>query len=420
MRKAKNILANIDTMSIVLYLILILFGLLNIYASQYNEDLIFSLNMTTKYGKQLFFIIISIFLAFLMLIIDWKVYFSVSYVVYFMTILLLIGVLFFGERTGGAVSWYEIGNLKLQPSEFAKFATSLTLAKYYNSLNKKVKSNQQKILAYCIILFPLLLTILQNDLGTALIYTSFILVLFREGLSPKILFIAIITLILFILSILINHKHLIFSLLCISIFLLIFSKRKKRDIILIVTGTVMCISIIYTTNYIFNNVLSDHHRSRINILLGKNFDPHGAGYNLIQSKIAIGSGGLQGKGYLNGTQTRFDFVPEQSTDFIFCTIGEEWGFIGSFIYIVLYVSLLLRILFLAERQRSNFSRIYGYSVACILFTHFLINIGMTIGLVPVVGIPLPFTSYGGSSLIGFTILLFIFINLDSYRLQILR
>ena len=323
MRKAKNILANIDTMSIVLYLILILFGLLNIYASQYNEDLIFSLNMTTKYGKQLFFIIISIFLAFLMLIIDWKVYFSVSYVVYFMTILLLIGVLFFGERTGGAVSWYEIGNLKLQPSEFAKFATSLTLAKYYNSLNKKVKSNQQKILAYCIILFPLLLTILQNDLGTALIYTSFILVLFREGLSPKILFIAIITLILFILSILINHKHLIFSLLCISIFLLIFSKRKKRDIILIVTGTVMCISIIYTTNYIFNNVLSDHHRSRINILLGKNFDPHGAGYNLIQSKIAIGSGGLQGKGYLNGTQTRFDFVPEQSTDLFFVQLGKS-------------------------------------------------------------------------------------------------
>ena len=182
----------------------------------------------------------------------------------------------------------------------------------------------------------------------------------------------------------------------------------------------MSICFILSSNYIFNTVLSDHHKKRINILLGKDFDPQGAGYNLIQSKIAIGSGGLTGKGFLNGTQTRFDFVPEQSTDFIFCTIGEEWGFFGSFLFIILYVSLLLRILWLSERQRSNFSRIYGYSVACILFTHFLINIGMTLGLMPVIGIPLPFTSYGGSSLIGFTILVFIFLNLDSYRLQILR
>ena len=202
--------------------------------------------------------------------------------------------------------------------------------------------------------------------------------------------------------------------------MLFLSRNKKKEILMIVGGLIIAISCVFSVNYIFHDVLSEHHRKRINIVLGKDFDPHGAGYNLIQSKIAIGSGGISGKGFLNGTQTRFDFVPEQSTDFIFCTIGEEWGFLGSLLFLALFTSLLVRILFLAERQRSNFSRIYGYSVACILFMHFLINIGMTIGIVPVIGIPLPFTSYGGSSLIGFTILLFIFLNLDSYRLQILR
>ena len=206
----------------------------------------------------------------------------------------------------------------------------------------------------------------------------------------------------------------------ISLIILFLTRKKKKEILLILGGLIISICFILSSNYIFNDLLSDHHRKRINILLGKDFDPQGAGYNLIQSKIAIGSGGLTGKGFLNGTQTRFDFVPEQSTDFIFCTIGEEWGFFGSFLFIILYVSLLLRVLWLSERQRSNFSRIYGYSVACILFTHFLINIGMTLGLMPVIGIPLPFTSYGGSSLIGFTVLVFIFLNLDSYRLQILR
>ena len=213
---------------------------------------------------------------------------------------------------------------------------------------------------------------------------------------------------------------LVYILLGISIVILFLSRKKKSEILIILSGLIIAISSIFSINYIFTDVLSEHHRKRVNILLGKDFDPHGAGYNLIQSKIAIGSGGFNGKGFLNGTQTRFDFVPEQSTDFIFCTIGEEWGFLGSFLFLVLFTGLLIRILFLAERQRSNFSRLYGYSVASILFMHFFINIGMTIGLVPVIGIPLPFTSYGGSSLIGFTILLFIFLNLDSYRLQILR
>ena len=216
-------------------------------------------------------------------------------------------------------------------------------------------------------------------------------------------------------------KILLISLLLVIVTILfILSRKKKKDVIFLVSTFIISVSLVFSVNYIFNELLAPHQKTRINVLLGKEIDPQGASYNLIQSKIAIGSGGFTGKGFLNGTQTRFDFVPEQSTDFIFCTIGEEWGFLGSMFFIILFVSLLLRITFLAERQRSNFSRIYGYSVATILFIHFTINIGMTIGLIPVIGIPLPFISYGGSSLIGFTILLFIFINLDSYRLQILR
>jgi len=244
--------------------------------------------------------------------------------------------------------------------------------------------------------------------------------LYREGLSGNILIFGIIIAILFLLTLVIEKTILVYILSFSALIIYLLSRRKKKELLLILVILISCTGFIFSVNYIFNDVLALHHRKRINILLGKEFDPHGAGYNLIQSKIAIGSGGFSGKGFLNGTQTRFDFVPEQSTDFIFCTIGEEWGFVGSFFFMILFVGLLLRVLFLAERQRSNFSRIYGYSVATILFMHLAINIGMTIGLLPVIGIPLPFISYGGSSLVGFTILLFIFLNLDSYRLQILR
>ena len=246
------------------------------------------------------------------------------------------------------------------------------------------------------------------------------MVLYREGLSGNILIFGIIIAILFLLTLVIEKTILISVLSAITLIIYLLSRRKKKELLLILGILISCTAFIFSVDYIFNDVLAPHQKKRINILLGKEFDPHGAGYNLIQSKIAIGSGGFSGKGFLNGTQTRFDFVPEQSTDFIFCTIGEEWGFLGSFFFMLLFVGLLLRVLFLAERQRSNFSRIYGYSVATILFMHFVINIGMTIGLLPVIGIPLPFISYGGSSLLGFTILLFIFLNLDSYRLQILR
>ena len=420
MRKAKNIFDNIDSFSILLYLILVVFGIINIYASQYNDDTSFMLNLSSRYGKQILFSILSLFIAFLILIIDWKFFYSLAYIFYIIIILLLIGVLFQGAITGGASSWFEIGSFKFQPSELAKFITALALARYYNSIYSKKISVHNKLKTYGIILLPFLLIVLQNDLGTAIVFSAFILVLYREGLSGNILIFGLLAAILFALSLLIEKILLISIIGGILFIILLISKKNKKELILVFTIFVIVTSFIFSVNYLFNNVLAPHQRARVNIFLGIDIDPLGASYNLIQSKIAIGSGGIIGKGFLNGTQTRFDFVPEQSTDFIFCTIGEEWGFFGSIFFIITFVGLLVRVLFLAERQRSNFSRIYGYSVATILFMHFFINIGMTIGLMPTIGIPLPYISYGGSSLMGFTILLFIFLNLDSYRLQILR
>jgi len=420
MRKAKNIFDNIDGLSILLYSFLVLFGIINIYASQYNDDSTFMLDLSSRYGKQMFFSGISFFVGFIILIIDWKFFYSMTYIFYFLIILLLIGVLFQGAITGGASSWFELGLFKFQPSEFAKFITALALAKYYNNINSKNISFRDRLKIYAVIIIPFLLIILQNDLGTAIVFSAFILVLYREGLSGNILIFGLIIATLFALTLLIEKTILISIIISIVLLVIIIYKKTKKNIFTLLTICTLIVSFIFSVDYIFNNVLAPHQRARVNIYLGIDIDPHGAGYNLIQSKIAIGSGGVTGKGYLNGTQTRFDFVPEQSTDFIFCTIGEEWGFLGSVIFISSFIGLLLRLLFLAERQRSNFSRIYGYSVATILFLHFFINIGMTIGLMPTIGIPLPFISYGGSSLIGFTVLVFIFLNLDSYRLQILR
>ena len=420
MRRAKEIFGNVDWMSVSLYILLIFFGWVNIYASQYNDDQTLLFDLSQRYSKQLLFIAVSLFVAFIILIIDWKFFEAFSYILYGGIIILLIILLITGEQTAGATSWFNIGNYKFQPSEFAKFITILALAKYLNTHNIKMQVFATKLRSFIIILVPMLLIILQNDLGTALVFLSLILLLYREGLSGNILILGLVVGILFIVTLLINKFVFSGILVIISFLLFLFSRRKKKEFLVILAGLAMAIAFVFSVSYIFNNMLSPHHVERINILLGREIDPHGAGYNLIQSKIAIGSGGFFGKGFLEGTQTRFDFVPEQSTDFIFCTIGEEWGFFGSLIFIVVFVALLIRIINLAERQRSTFCRIYGYGVASVLFVHFAINIGMTIGLAPVIGIPLPFISYGGSSLIGFTILLFIFLNLDSYRLQILR
>ncbi|MGY8987069.1 MAG: rod shape-determining protein RodA [Flavobacteriales bacterium] len=421
MRDAQKIFGQIDGFTILLYLLLVFFGWINIYASEYNDDVMQSLfDLSSKSGRQLLFIGISMLAGFFILIIDWRFFDSLSFLFYGIMILFLILVLFISKTTGGANSWFEIGNFKVQPSEFAKFATALALAKMFSINKKGINNFSDKIKTFLIVLIPFFLIILQNDLGTALVFISFILVFYREGLSGNILIFGFLILLLFILSLLINPLLFIGIVSSIIIILFFLSAKRKRNITLSSLALFVFNGFILSVNYIFNSVLSTHHKVRINILLGKEFDPTGDGYNLLQSKIAIGSGGFFGKGFLNGTQTRFDFVPEQSTDFIFCTVGEEWGFLGSLIFILIFITLLIRIISLAEKQKSQFCRIYGYSVACILFSHFLINLGMTIGLAPVIGIPLPFMSYGGSSLLSFTILLFIFLNLNSYRMDILR
>lgn len=419
MRFKKQIFDHVDWWTISMYLVLVLIGWLNIYAALYNENFeIFVFSQ--KYGRQMVWILIAFIIALFILFFNWKFFEGFAYILYFISLLSLIGVLLFGVEVNGATSWLDIGFTRIQPSEFAKVASCMAVAKFLSTLNISLDKFKNKVIVGLIILCPFLLIILQNDTGSALVYSAFILVLYRFGLPANFLIFAIVTAILFITSIIVSKVVLIIILSCLAVFFFIISSRKLREFIIIASLLISSIGFIYSVDYVFDNVLEPHHVSRIKILLGQESDPQGAGYNVNQSMIAIGSGGFAGKGYLNGTQTKFNFVPEQSTDFIFCTIGEEWGFIGSFLLLALYLAFLLRLIYLAERQRSIFSKVFGYGVVSILFFHIAINIAMTIGLAPVIGIPLPFISYGGSSLWGFTILIFIFINLDSYRLQVLR
>ena len=419
MRGQKHILQNIDWITVILYLIIVLVGWVSIYAAVYNEEHSSILDMTQNYGKQLMWIGTSIVLALVILMIDAKFFSTFSYLIYFLTIMLLIGVLLFGKEIAGSKSWFQVGSFSLQPAELAKFATALALAKYLSGIDKDFSRFKTKIVAAFIIVFPALLILLQHDTGSALVYTSFILVLYREGLSGNLLVLGLIVAILFVVTLLINKFIVIGTIAAIFILVYFLNKTIKKRVFLLIGAFILTSMYVLSVDYVFENVLEQHQKKRINVLLGIETDIRGAGYNVHQSKIAIGSGGFSGKGFLKGTQTKFDFVPEQSTDFIFCTIGEEWGFVGSFILIVLFLALLIRLIFLAERQRSKFSIIYGYGVASVLFFHFTINLGMTIGLFPVIGIPLPYISYGGSSLWGFTILLFIFIKQDSERLELL-
>jgi len=444
-------------------------GWFNIYAAVYNEEHSGLLDMSQRYGKQFIWMAASLVLAIFIVIIDNRFYFFFSWFIYGIIILLLIAVLIFGKDINGARSWFEFGNIGLQPSEFAKFSTALALAEYLNTQRQDLTRLRVIIPAMAIILLPAFLTALQPDMGSTLVYFALFFVLFREGMSPYIFVSGLLMIILFFLTLLINNLYLTLSLIAIAIILLWFTTRKWKlcvvgtGILIFIAGIIYLldyfvfksignemivfislllsgivysfyiyskkaisvliiflfligsISFINSVDYTFNNLLAPHQRERVDIMLGIKSDIHGKGYNVNQSLISIGSGGFAGKGFLQGTQTKFKFVPKQSSDFIFCTIGEEWGFIGSFVVICMYLTLLLRLIFLAERQRSVFSRVYGYGVVSILFVHFFINIGMAIGIVPVIGIPLPFFSYGGSSLWGFTILLFIFLRLDASR-----
>jgi len=433
MRENRSLIENLDWGLIGLYLILVFAGWFNIYAAVYNEEFQSIFDTSQRYGKQLLWIGTSVVLAITILLIDERFFSTFGYFIYGFILILLLAVIVIGSETKGATSWFEIGGFKIQPSEFSKFATNLALAKYLSTLNIKLKSLKTKAIAMAIISLPAIFILLQNDTGSALVYGAFILVLYREGLSGSVLIIGVFAAIIFVLTLILQPKIIslpfglevdgvvfLLSLIAILLGAIYYFNRKKKRVWLVLVGIfILIFGQIKSVDYVFSEVLEPHQSKRINVLLGLESDPHGAGYNVNQSLIAIGSGGFAGKGYLKGTQTKYDFVPEQSTDFIFCTIGEEWGFVGSFLLIILFMALLLRILFLCTRQRSSFARIYGYGVASILFFHFAINIGMTIGLAPVIGIPLPFFSYGGSSLWGFTILLFVFIKMDAQRLEVL-
>ena len=466
-----NIWNRLDKASIGIFLLLVVIGWFNIYAAVFNEEHTRIVDLSQRYGKQFVWILLTVVIAVFVVVIDTRFYFFFAYFIYGFLLFLLLLVLFVGKDINGARSWFQIGDFSLQPSEFAKTGAALALAAYLNASRHDLGKLTVFMISVGIIILPALLIVLQPDMGSAVVFLALFIVLFREGMSPNILISGLLMAILFFFTLIFNNTWLAVSLisaalvlawivtrkwkLCLLalgiltsmsflvygidsllikslknehillisvllsgvIFAVYFYNKKAISLMMIYLFLVGSLAFVNSVNLAFNNLMQP--KERVEILLGIKSDPHGTGYNVNQSIISIGSGGFSGKGYLQGTQTKFKFVPAQSTDFIFCTIGEEWGFLGSFVVIALYVMLLIRLIILAERQRSDFSRIYGYGVVSILFIHFFINIGMTVGLVPVIGIPLPFLSYGGSSLWAFTILLFIFLRLDASRAEYL-
>jgi rod shape determining protein RodA len=470
MQKNSNILGRLDWVSVMLWLVMMVMGWLNIYAAVYNEQHTSIFDLSQRYGKQLMWIIAAIVLAVLVMVTDNKLWFFFSWFIYGFMLFLLLMVLIAGKEINGARAWFEIGPFSLQPSEFGKFATGLALASF---LNSQRQSSGFRVMAFAtaIIIAPVLLIALQPDMGSVITYFAFFIVLYREGMSIYVFISAVLAVLLFLLTLMLGVVPVAIGLIVLAVITMAATSGSSLtfraagvmvaaggvafltghylldlDIASIILAAVIMAGVVYlwfiyrmklnipaiiyaflisgilylfTVDYAFHNILQPHQQTRINIMLGMEADPYGEGYNLNQSLISIGSGGFSGKGYLNGTQTKFKFVPEQSTDFIFCTVGEEWGFVGSVVVTGLFVWLLLRLLMMAERQRTTFIRAYGYGVFGLFLVHFFVNIGMTIGVMPVIGIPLPFFSYGGSSLWGFTLLLFVFLRLDAGRSEYL-
>ena len=400
-----------DWITIFIYIALVAIGWINIYSASFNEASTSFFDVKQVYTKQLMFICLSVLLIIFILAIEAKFYERFSSIIYLIALFSLLGLFLFGKNINGATSWYAVGGFTIQPSEFAKVATSLALAKYVSDIQIDLLTYQDQIKSLIIVFLPAILIIPQPDPGSALVYLALIFALYREGLPTIYLLFSFIVAALFVATL--SFGTVWVSLLILLITGIIIFKSEKKSIFKYGILAVACIGFSISVNFIFENVLEQRHRDRFNIVLGKQVDTKSIGYNTNQSEIAIGSGGWTGKGWLQGTQTKGKFVPEQDTDYIFSTVGEEWGFIGSMGVVVLFLFLIIRLLILSERQKSQFSRIYGYSVASILFFHFFINIGMVSGLLPTIGIPLPFFSYGGSGLWSFTILLFIFIRLDA-------
>ena len=392
-------------------------GWLNIYSSSLSlSDDNYIFDLSQFYGKQLLSISLTIPLIYIVMAVDGKFYEKYSTIIFGIALLSLAGLFVFGKTVKGQANWYSFGSFGLQPSEFAKAATALALAKYLSDVQVNLKDVNRQIQALGIIFLPILL-IVPHDPGSALIYTMFIFVLYREGLPSWYLWTGFIAIILFVLSLVFEPWVVIliaFAIICLVHFR---SRLVDRNILASAIVLVLVSGFVFSVDYVFDNIFKQHHRDRFNILLGKEVDMKGIGYNTNQSEIAIGSGGWFGKGFLEGTQTKGGFVPEQHTDYIFTTVGEEWGFFGSLVVIALFVALIFRVIYLAERQKTKFSRVYGYCVASILFIHFFVNIAMVAGVFPTIGIPLPFFSYGGSGLWGFTILLFIFLKMDANKVN---
>ena len=464
------LVSGVDWVTILIYVVLVLLGWLNIYAAVYDETHAGIFDLTQRYGMQMVWIVVSFMLAMVILLMDGKYWHMLAYPLYWITILILIGVLFVGKEVNGARSWIMIGPVALQPTELVKFTTALALARYMSTYSFSIHKWSCLLQVGVILLLPVAIIMLQNDTGSALVYGAFLFVLYREGFNRWVYVAAIMLVMLFIFSFLLTPETLLVVLLLVCVIgegiangrwrlkliylagvslgvillyfggnLLLKNHLSFLVSVLISVGVSLLFVAVYayrnrlgnvwryvglfvgsllftfTVDYVFDNMLQVHQQKRILDLLGLESDLKGWGYNVNQSKIAIGSGGFFGKGFLNGTQTKYNFVPEQSTDFIFCTVGEEWGFVGSTLVVLLFGLLILRLMKMGERQQEPFGRIYCYSVAAIFFFHVLINVGMTIGLMPVIGIPLPFFSYGGSSLLAFTILLFVAVRLDATK-----
>ena len=415
--KNQSVTNNLDWISVIIYILLVIMGWSNIYSSSLSlseDNYIFDLSQF--YGKQLLSIGLTVPLIFVVLSVEGKFYEKFASIIYIIGLLSLAGLFVFGKTIKGQANWYSFGSFGLQPSEFVKAATALALAKYLSDVQVNLKDMNRQIQALGIIFLPILL-IVPHDPGSALIFTVFVFVLYREGLPPWYLWTGFIAIVLFVLALVFKPWAVVLMALGITGLVYFRSRLPDRNIVASAIVMVLISGFVFSVDYVFESVFKQHHRDRFNILLGKEVDMKGIGYNTNQSEIAIGSGGWFGKGFLEGTQTKGGFVPEQHTDYIFTTVGEEWGFFGSLFVIALFLGLIFRTIYLAERQKTKFSRVYGYCVACILFIHFFVNIAMVAGIFPTIGVPLPFFSYGGSGLWGFTILLFIFLKMDAYKVN---
>jgi len=404
----------LDGWSIFLYLVLVFMGFLSIYSASHGGGS-FNLDLSTNYGKQVLWIGVSILFGAAIFLIDARFFDVFGYWFYALTIFLLILVLGLGTEVNGARAWFQIGGFRLQPAEFAKFGTALALAKYLGDIDSNVRQLRQQIIAFGIIAVPGILIVIQGDAGSALVYGSLLLMLYREGMSGSILVVGIAAVSVFVCTIAFGIVAVVVGAIVLALIVYAFTYTNKKMWLYLTIVVVAISAVSIVVSYSFEKVLQKHQQTRVEVMLGLKQDPQGVGYNVNQSKIAIGSGGFWGKGFLNGSQTKGDFVPEQHTDFIFSTVGEEMGWFGSFIVILTFCTFFLRLSFIAERQRNKFNRVYAYSVLCMLLFHFAVNIGMTINLAPVIGIPLPFFSYGGSSLISFTLLVFLLLRLDANR-----